>query len=91
MVVNLVGLVCVFRSRQKYKAKGMEFLRAGNKMQAMECFQKCVDITPEMALKVMQVRRGLHFLTPGQVFFFDGRFGKHISKRFEIQKHFCTK
>lgn len=43
------------RTRQENKAKGLAFLRAGNRQQAQECFQKCVDITPEMALEVIRV------------------------------------
>lgn len=43
------------RTRQENKAKGLAFLRAGNRQQALECFQKCVDITPEMALEVIKV------------------------------------
>ena len=43
------------RTRQENKAKGLAFLRAGNRQQALECFQKCVDISPEMALEVIKV------------------------------------
>lgn len=46
---------CHYRTRQENKAKGLAFLRAGNRQQAVECFQKCVDITPEMALEVIKV------------------------------------
>ena len=46
---------CHYRTRQENKAKGLAFLRAGNKQQAVECFQKSVDITPEMALEVIKV------------------------------------
>ncbi|KAL9953298.1 hypothetical protein ACROYT_G040694 [Oculina patagonica] len=42
------------KTRQENKAKGLAFLRAGNRQQAQECFQKCVDITPEMALEVVK-------------------------------------
>ncbi|XP_029187428.2 exonuclease 1-like isoform X2 [Acropora millepora] len=42
------------KTRQENKAKGLAFLRAGNRQQAVECFQKCVDITPEMALEVIK-------------------------------------
>lgn len=42
------------KTRQENKAKGLAFLRAGNRQQALECFQKCVDITPEMALEVIK-------------------------------------
>lgn len=43
------------RLRSESKAKGLAFLRSGNRTQAQECFQKCVDITPEMALEVIKV------------------------------------
>ena len=56
------------RTRQENKAKGLAFLRAGNRQQALECFQKCVDISPEMALEVIKVlvlfRLFFLFLTP---------------------------
>ncbi|KAM7433475.1 Rad2 nuclease [Porites harrisoni] len=42
------------KTRQENKAKGLAFLRAGNRQQALECFQKCVDISPEMALEVIK-------------------------------------
>lgn len=32
----------------------MAFLRGGNRSQAMDCFQKCIDITPEMALRLIE-------------------------------------
>jgi len=40
--------------REENKAKGLEYLRAGDKKKAFECFQKCVDVTPEMAYQVMK-------------------------------------
>ncbi|XP_068681697.1 exonuclease 1-like [Montipora foliosa] len=45
------------KTRQENKAKGLAFLRAGNRQQAVECFQKCVDITPDMALDVIKACR----------------------------------
>ena len=36
-------------SREKHKAKGIALLRAGKRGEAIECFQKAVDVTPEMA------------------------------------------
>ena len=50
------NVIVLERTRQENKAKGLAFLRAGNRTQALECFQKCVDITPEMALEVIKVR-----------------------------------
>lgn len=40
--------------RNSSKSKGMAFLRGGNRSQAMDCFQKCIDITPAMALKLIE-------------------------------------
>ena len=55
-ICNFNNNVTMFeRTRQENKAKGLAFLRAGNRQQALECFQKCVDITPEMALEVIKV------------------------------------
>ena len=51
-------------SRKENRAKGLAFLRAGNKVEAVECFQRCVDITPEMALEVIKVSIIMFF--PGQ-------------------------
>lgn len=34
-----------------------EFLRQGNSAKARECFQKCVDVTSEMALDLIKVCR----------------------------------
>ena len=54
--LNFSLLIFYFsRARQENKAKGLAFLRAGNRQQALECFQKCVDISPEMALEVIKV------------------------------------
>jgi exonuclease-1 len=40
-------------SRAKHKAKGLALLRAGKRGQAIECFQKAVDVTPQMAKRVI--------------------------------------
>lgn len=40
--------------RSEYKSKGMAFLRSGNRSQAMDFFQKCIDITPEIALRLIE-------------------------------------
>eukprot|EP00048_Salpingoeca_helianthica_P020639 m.7625 g.7625 ORF g.7625 m.7625 type:complete len:803 (+) comp5069_c0_seq1:158-2566(+) len=43
--------------REENKAKGMALLRAGNRTGALECFQKCIDVTPEMAFQLIQACR----------------------------------
>ncbi|EDO31577.1 predicted protein, partial [Nematostella vectensis] len=45
------------KSRNENKANGLAFLRAGNRAKAQECFQKCVDISPDMALEVIKMCR----------------------------------
>lgn len=40
-------------SRAKHKAKGLGLLRAGKRGEAIESFQKAVDVTPEMAKRVI--------------------------------------
>lgn len=47
--------VFTYRKREEYRAKGMEYLRVGERKKAFECFQKCVDVTPEMAYQVIKV------------------------------------
>lgn len=41
--------------REEYKAKGNQYLKEGNTQAARECFQKAVDITPEMAFNLIKV------------------------------------
>ena len=43
------------RRRRDYKSQGLGHLKNGNRTQALDCFQKSIDITPEMALNVMKV------------------------------------
>ncbi|RUS29506.1 PIN domain-like protein, partial [Jimgerdemannia flammicorona] len=45
------------RRRDENKAKGIALLREGKKQQAVECFQKCVDVTPEMAYQFIKALR----------------------------------
>ncbi|XP_004209496.3 exonuclease 1 isoform X1 [Hydra vulgaris] len=40
--------------RIEYRARALEALRNGNSKEAFESFQKCCDITPEMAANVIQ-------------------------------------
>ncbi|XP_035671409.1 exonuclease 1-like [Branchiostoma floridae] len=45
--------------KQLYLQKGKQFLRDGNTAQARECFQKCINVTPQMAHEVMEACRAL--------------------------------
>ena len=45
------------RRRQSYLAKGKELLKEGKKSAAVDCFQKSVDVTHEMALALIKVYR----------------------------------
>ncbi len=45
----------VVRKRQSYLSKGKELLRQGKKSDAHNCFQKCVNVSPEMALALIKV------------------------------------
>ena len=42
-----------------YLEKGKAFLVAGKKTEANDCFQKCVNVTPEMALAFIKVAHRL--------------------------------
>lgn len=44
-------------NRTKYKKMAKEHLREGRLREATECFQRCVDITPEMARETIQACR----------------------------------
>ena len=51
----LLGCVCVCRKRDAYLQKGKALLKEGKKSEAVDCFQKCVDVSPEMALAFIKV------------------------------------
>lgn len=42
------------KKRDAYLKQGKALLKDGNKSQAVECFQKCVDVSPEMALALIK-------------------------------------
>ncbi|KAK6183560.1 hypothetical protein SNE40_011017 [Patella caerulea] len=43
--------------RDLNRKKAAEFLREGRRAEARDCLQKCIDITPQMALELMNVCR----------------------------------
>lgn len=43
--------------RDMYRKKAAQLLREGNRAEARECLQRCIDISPEMALRLMEVCR----------------------------------
>ncbi|XP_060571925.1 exonuclease 1-like [Ruditapes philippinarum] len=43
--------------RELNKKKAAQFLREGKRAEARECLQRCIDITPEMALELMNTCR----------------------------------
>jgi len=52
--VRCRSILC--RRRELHRAKGLEFLRQNKKTEALNEFQKCVDITPAIALQLIKVR-----------------------------------
>ena len=46
------------RSRKDYLTRAVEHERQGNQTAAYECYQKAVDITPAIALRLIQVQSG---------------------------------
>ncbi|BHF73909.1 Rad2 nuclease [Sparganum proliferum] len=47
------------KSKKAYKEMALQYLREGNRKAAQECFERCVDVTPEMARAVMKAARRL--------------------------------
>lgn len=45
------------RARAEARDKAAAHLAAGNIAAAVECYQRCVDITPAMAKQVIEVRQ----------------------------------
>lgn len=43
------------KKRAESKAKGLEFLAQNKRRLAMEQFQKCINVTPEMAYEFIKV------------------------------------
>lgn len=44
-----------FRSKDTYRKKAAQLLKEGRANEARECFQRCIECTPKMALEVIQV------------------------------------
>ena len=61
-------LVGLYRRRDTYRQKGKALLKEGKKSEAFDCFQKCVDVSPEMALAFIKVTYTL--CTPRSFFVF---------------------
>jgi hypothetical protein len=62
MKINLSTFICqalsrcfLIRNREDNKRKGMAFLREGNLKAANECFQRAVEVTTEMAIRLIRV------------------------------------
>lgn len=45
----------LIRRRQSYLTKGKELLKVGKRSEAVDCFQKSVDVSHEMALALIKV------------------------------------
>lgn len=45
------------RRRQSYLEKGKALMKEGKQSEAIDCFQRCVDVSPEMALAFIKVLR----------------------------------
>ncbi|XP_013394291.1 exonuclease 1-like [Lingula anatina] len=43
--------------RDAYRKKAAQFLREGKKSEARQCLERCIDITPQMALELMKACR----------------------------------
>lgn len=51
-----------FRKREINKKKAAQLLREGKRAEARECLQRCIDISPDMALNLMTVSTNLYML-----------------------------
>lgn len=45
------------RSKETYRRKAAQLLKEGRANEARECFQRCIECTPKMALEVIQVNQ----------------------------------
>ena len=44
------------RSKEIYRKKAAQCLQEGRRNEARECFQRCIECTPKMALDVIKVK-----------------------------------
>lgn len=51
-----------FSKREINKKKAAQLLREGKRAEARECLQRCIDISPDMALNLMNVSTSLYML-----------------------------
>lgn len=47
-----------YRRRHGYLSKGKALLKEGKTSEARDCFQRCIDVSPEMALAFIKLLRG---------------------------------
>ncbi|KAL5108795.1 Exonuclease 1 [Taenia crassiceps] len=55
----LLDLPMCFRSRKMYRERAAQYLLEGDRKAAQECFERCVEVTAEMARSVIKAARKL--------------------------------
>ncbi|KAF1743867.1 hypothetical protein MXB_3655 [Myxobolus squamalis] len=53
-------LTIYFRKRAKYEEMGHELYTKGDVKQAIQCYQKCIDVTPKMAAEIIRECKNLN-------------------------------
>jgi hypothetical protein len=56
MISILINFILVSRRRETNRKKAAQLLREGKRAEARDCLARCIDITPQMALELMNVR-----------------------------------
>ncbi len=49
MVTATIAYAFIVRRRKSYLQKGKALLKDGRQSEATDCFQRCIDVSPEMA------------------------------------------